>query len=176
MHLADLYTETAGLRTRCRALGEGMNSPFPRTEPRCFVITRQHLQDWRYRKSQNDTSVARKNEALVFSLMCSFSSFCHTRKGFRELPWQPLKPAVNISSLLWGRVKAQPRLKEELVEGCTHLATSFKGVCSLLEQTYMFSSIFMGERCALWKLRFFDLYLFLSRCNSLSPLETLSHP
>lgn len=97
MHLADLYMETAGLRTRCRALGEGRNGPFPRTEPRCFVITRQRLQDWRYGKSQNDTSLARKNEALVFSLMWSLSSFCHTRKGFRELPWHPLEPVVNIS-------------------------------------------------------------------------------
>lgn len=74
-----------------------------------------------------------------------------------------------------GRVKAQLLLKEELVEDCTHLTTSFKGTCSLLEQTYMFSSIFTGERCALSKLSFFDLHLFISRCNSLSPLE-MPHP
>lgn len=43
MHLADLYTETAGLHTCCRALGEGRNSPFPHTELRCFVVTRQPL-------------------------------------------------------------------------------------------------------------------------------------
>lgn len=93
------------------------------------------------------------------------------------MSWYSLRLVVNTSSLLWGRAKAQLPLKEELIENCTHLPPSFKGFCSFLKQTYIFSCTSMGKRWAFAKsllcFCFISFYTFLSSGATLC-LEPLS--